>query len=57
MKYFKRTVEVKVLTGKEAEAIREQRFQAARARLAARSEEANFSDEIMAEVQAFRAGK
>ncbi len=41
MKYFKRAVEVKVLTGKEPEAIREQ----------------NFSDEIMAEVQAFRAGK
>ena len=58
MKYLKRTVEVKVLTGKEAQVIREQRFQAARARLAARIEEANFSDEeIMAEVQAFRAGK
>ena len=55
---MKRPVEVKVLTGKEAEIIREQRFQAARARLAARIEEANFSDEeIMAEIQAFRAGK
>lgn len=58
MKYLKRPVEVKILKGKEAQTILEQRFQSARARLAARIEEANLSDEeIMAEVQAFRAGK
>lgn len=51
-------VEVKVLTGTAAEAVREQRFQVARARLAARIQEANLSEEeIMTEVRAFRAGK
>jgi hypothetical protein len=51
-------VEVKVLTGTAAEAVREQRFQVARARLTARIQEANLSEEeIMAEVRAFRAGK
>ena len=58
MKYLKPPVQVKILTGKEAEVVREQRFQAACVRLAARIEEANFSEEeILAEVQAFRAGK
>ncbi len=54
----KQPVEVKVLTGKAAEAVLEQRFQLARARLATRIQEANLSEEeIMAEVRAFRSGK
>jgi len=55
MKSVKPPVEVVVLTGQEAERVREQRFQAARARLAKRINAANLSaEEIMAEVQAFR---
>ena len=59
MRTIKKTpVEVKVLTGKAAESVREQRFQIARARLATRIQEANLSEEeIMAEVRAFRSGK
>lgn len=54
----KSPIQVKVPTGKAAEVVREQRFQIARARLATRIQEANLSEqEIMAEVQAFRAGK
>lgn len=55
MNSVKPPVEVVVLTGQEAERVREQRFQAARARLAKRINAADLSaEEIMAEVQAFR---
>ncbi len=58
MKYLKRTVEVKVLTGKEAEVIRQQRYEDAFARIAQRIQNNPFSEEeIMAEVQAFREGQ
>jgi hypothetical protein len=57
MKALKPPVDIKIATGPAADQIREQRFQAARARLAARIEEANLSvEEIMAEVEAFRKG-
>ena len=56
MRTTKKSVEVKVLTGKAAQAVWEQWFQLARARLASRIQQSNLSEEeIMAEILAFRA--
>ncbi len=58
VKFLKPVTRLKVVGGEEAAAMREQRYQRARARLAPKIQEANLSEEeIMAEIQAFREGK
>ncbi len=58
MTVAKKPVNIKILTGKEAEAVRQQRYEDALAQIAQRIQDKPFSEEeIAAEVKAFREGK
>lgn len=58
MKRAKEPTPVIVLGGKEAEAVRQQRYEKVLARIAQKVQDAPFSEEeILAELQAFREGK
>ncbi len=58
MKITKAPTRITVVTGGQAQAIRKQRYEAARARLSQRIQAAPISEEeILAEVQAFREGQ
>ena len=58
MKLAKEPTPVIVLAGKEAEAVRQQRYEKVLARIAQKVQDTPFSEEeILAELQAFREGK
>ncbi|WP_171822567.1 hypothetical protein [Sulfobacillus thermosulfidooxidans] len=58
MKFLNPVTRLKVVTGKESAALREHRYQIARAHLALKIQEVHLSDEdIMAEIQALREGE